>query len=145
MFLADTNVISESRKGRNADPGVTSFLSQSEADIFLPVQVIGELESGVEALRQRGDIAQSSRLGDWFSQILTRYATRILTFDVECARRWGVLRGSSDQNLIDKQIAAIALLFDLTLVTRNVAHFVDTGVRVFNPFVADATPPKPKN
>ena len=37
-------------------------------------------------------------------------------------------------NVIDKQLAATALVYDLTLATRNVRHVADTGVRVFNPF-----------
>jgi predicted nucleic acid-binding protein len=35
---------------------------------------------------------------------------------------------------IDKQIAAIALLHDLTVVTRNTDDFAPTGVRLLNPF-----------
>jgi len=36
---------------------------------------------------------------------------------------------------IDKQIAAIALIHDLTVVTRNVDDFRGTGVAIKNPFV----------
>jgi predicted nucleic acid-binding protein len=39
-------------------------------------------------------------------------------------------------NAIDKQIAAIALLHDLTVVTRNTGDFADCGVRLLNPFQA---------
>jgi len=35
---------------------------------------------------------------------------------------------------IDKQIAAIALSYDLEVVTRNVRDFSATGVKLFNPF-----------
>jgi predicted nucleic acid-binding protein len=35
---------------------------------------------------------------------------------------------------IDKQIAAIAILHDLTVVTRNVDDFACFGVRLLNPF-----------
>ncbi len=35
---------------------------------------------------------------------------------------------------ITKQIAAIALLHDLTVVTRNTADFRSTGVRLLSPF-----------
>jgi len=31
----------------------------------------------------------------------------------------------------------MALLYDLTVVSRNAEHFVGTGVRVLNPFDAD--------
>jgi predicted nucleic acid-binding protein len=145
MFLVDTNVISEGRKGARADLTVVNFVMQSEQDIFLPVQVIGELQSGVEMLRQRGDLLQSSQLQKWLQTVLHRYSSRILTFDLECAKLWGNLRGSSDQNLIDKQIAAVALAYDLTVVTRNTSHFAGTGVRMLNPFLPDFEPGKPTN
>jgi predicted nucleic acid-binding protein len=35
---------------------------------------------------------------------------------------------------LDKQIAATALINDLTVVTRNVAHYSPTGVRLLKPF-----------
>jgi toxin FitB len=35
---------------------------------------------------------------------------------------------------LDKQIAATALLHDLTVVTRNIAHYESTAVRLLNPF-----------
>jgi predicted nucleic acid-binding protein len=38
------------------------------------------------------------------------------------------------QHPIDKQIAAIALIHDLTVVTRNVGDFRGTGVEIVNPF-----------
>jgi toxin FitB len=47
---------------------------------------------------------------------------------------WGRLRVPNAQNELDKQIAAIALVHDLTVVTRNTPHFVDTGVRLLDPF-----------
>ena len=48
--------------------------------------------------------------------------------------------GINDQHIVDRQIAAIALTYDLTVVTRNTAHFADTGARTLNPFSADASP-----
>ena len=36
---------------------------------------------------------------------------------LDCAQTWGRLAGFNEQNLIDKQIAAIAIVYDLTLVT----------------------------
>jgi len=38
------------------------------------------------------------------------------------------------ENPLDKQIAATALIYDLTLVTRNTDHFAKTGVPILNPF-----------
>jgi hypothetical protein len=137
MFLVDTNVISEGRKGPRSDPGVVSFLDRSENELFLPIQVIGELRRGVDILRFRGDLPQALRLETWFHSILKEYQRRILMFDMQCALTWGVLTAVSDQHVVDKQIAAIALVYDLTIVTRNTANFAGTGVRLINPFTAD--------
>jgi predicted nucleic acid-binding protein len=38
------------------------------------------------------------------------------------------------ENALDKQIAATALIYDLTVVTRNHKDFSKTGVRLLNPF-----------
>jgi len=47
---------------------------------------------------------------------------------------WGRLRVPNPENPLDKQIAAIALINDLVVVTRNASHFRPTGVRVLDPF-----------
>lgn len=141
MFLIDTNIISEERKGNRADPGVIAFIEKMEHQLFLPAQAVGELRRGIEALRQRGDFPQAARLEAWFWQILATYSKRILPFDTACAELWGRLMGLNDQNPIDRQIAAIALHYDLTVVTRNTAHFAGTGARLLNPFTADTPAP----
>lgn len=42
MYLVDTNVISEARKGVKANPGVRAFWREVDpADIYIPVQTIG--------------------------------------------------------------------------------------------------------
>jgi predicted nucleic acid-binding protein len=136
MYLVDTNVLSERRKGRKADPGVTTFFSQAGDEVFLPVQVAGELEGGIERLRQRGDHPQAQALEQWYRGVLAEYSDHFLVFDLDCAKVWGALIGANEQHSIDKQIAAIALLHDLTIVTRNVGDFGGTGARTLNPFAA---------
>jgi toxin FitB len=42
---------------------------------------------------------------------------------------------SQPEHGLDKQIAAIALVNDLTVVPRNAADFEGTDVRLLNPFV----------
>ncbi len=65
----------------------------------------------------------------------TDYANAILPFDEESAQVWGRLRVPHAENPLEKQIAAIALIHDLTVVTRNTAHYAPTGVALHNPFV----------
>jgi hypothetical protein len=66
--------------------------------------------------------------------VLPQYGDRVLGLDGEAAQIRGRLRVPNPNNAIDKQIAAIALLHDLTVVTRNIDDFVGCGVRLNNPF-----------
>lgn len=143
MYLIDTNVLAERRKGGRADAGVVAFLDDTANELHVPAQVIGELQSGVDGLKLRGDIPQALVLQRWLDKIIDHYAERILSFDLTCALAWGTLMGTNDQNAVDRQIAAIALVFDLTIATRNTTHFTGTGVRVLNPFLADEPPLTP--
>ena len=136
MYLVDTNVISEARKGKNANLGVRKFFQTIEADdVYLSVQTIGEIRRGLENIKHRGDLPQARKLEKWLDLVVADYANRILSFDEECAQVWGRLMSPHHEHPIDKQIAAIALIHDLTVVTRNVDDFRGTGTRVNNPFV----------
>ena len=137
MFLVDTNVISEARKGRRADPGVVAFWAEAarkDTPIFLASVTIGELRRGVELIRHRGDQQQAQLLEQWLEKILVDYGDRVLSLDCDAAQLWGRLRVPNSQHGIDKQIAAIALLHGLTVVTRNTADFADCGVALLNPY-----------
>ncbi len=139
MFLVDTNVISEARKGRRADPGVQAFWAASARDdspLFLAAVTVGELRRGVERIRHRGDHPQALLLERWLAEVLQHYGDRVLSLDGDAAQIWGRLRVPDPHNAIDKQIAAIALLHDLTVVTRNTDDFAGCGVRLLNPFAA---------
>ena len=136
MYLVDTNVISEARKGKKANTGVQKFLRETDpVDIYISAQTIGEIRRGVENIRYRGDFTQAEQLAAWLDIITTQYADRVLGFDVDCAQVWGKLISPHPQHPIDKQIAAISLINNLTVVTRNVADFERTGVQLENPFV----------
>jgi predicted nucleic acid-binding protein len=102
--------------------------------LFLSAITIGELRQGIETVRHRGDAAQATRLARWLGTVTTEYADAILPFDEEIAQIWGKLRVPHAENPLDKQIAATALLYGLTVVTRNVRHYEPTGVAVLNPF-----------
>jgi len=138
MYLIDTDVISEIRKGEKANAGVRAFFesaSREELDLYLSVVSIGELRQGVERIRHRGDAEQARLLERWLKQVSRAYADAILPIDEETAHVWGRLRVPNPENPLDKQIAATALIHDLTVVTRNTEHFTSTGVRLKNPFV----------
>jgi predicted nucleic acid-binding protein len=137
MYLVDTDVISEARKGGHGNAGVQSFFDQAarkEVELYLSVVTVGELRQGVERIRHRGDRTQAQRLERWLLRLTTTYADRILPIDEETAHVWGRLRVPNPDNPLDKQIAATALIHDLAVVTGNVDHFEPAGVRILNPF-----------
>jgi len=142
VYLIDTNVISEARKKSRASPGVIDFFNRAAVagdPVYLSAVTIGELRRGVELIRLRGDTEQARLLVDWLSAVLEQYADKVLAFDADAAQVWGRLRVPNPEHALDKQIAATALLHDLTVVTRNAADFAGTGVKVLNPFVVSAS------
>lgn len=137
VYLIDTNVISEARKGRRADAGVRKFFmdtATSQVPVFLSVITIGELRRGVELIRHRGDVLQARRLERWLESILVDFSGNILDVDVDVAQLWGRLCAPRAENALDKLIAATSLIHGLTVVTRNGRHFSTTGVPLLNPF-----------
>ena len=137
MYLVDTNVISEVRKRSKANKGVQDFfklVTSERTPVFVSVVTVGELRRGVELIRHRGDIRQAARLEKWLDKLLVKYQDFILDFDKNIAQLWGRLRVPHPENALDKQIAATALIHDLTVVTRNHKDFTKTGVRTLNPF-----------
>ncbi len=135
MYLLDTNVVSEMRKGIYADPGVKAFAAAVDGtQLFLSVLTVGEIRRGIHLIEARGDSAGGQRLQAGLDVVCADFAPRILTFDLDCAAVWARLMMPDKSHPIDKQIAATALLYDLTLVTRNVKDFGGLGVRIENPF-----------
>ena len=135
--LLDTNVVSELRRPR-PDPRVVARVEAMDPDdLFLASVTFGELTHGVrrmDAGRRRDDLQA------WLDRLEAAYGDRILPFDRDAARIWGELlarcaTAGRTLPLEDAQIAAIALRFDLTLMTRNVRNFEHTGVRVVDPWV----------
>jgi len=138
MYLIDTNVISEIRKADKANVGVRQFFEaaiQNNIRLYISSITIGELRRGVDLIFHRGDTIQGKLLENWLNSILDHYQDNILSIDGEIALLWGKMRVPDPQHALDKLIAATALNYDLTVVTRNVKDFESTGVRLLNPFI----------
>ncbi len=136
-FLLDTNVISEVVKP-SPEPRVAQWLdSVDEALLHLSVLTIGEIRKGIASLRHVG---RRVRLEAWLeSQLLPRFAERILPVDQFVAERWGRLAGEaiaakSPLPVIDGLLAATALQYNLTFVTRNTKDVSMISVPLFNPW-----------
>ena len=133
MFLLDTVVLSELRKQRPSAKVVEWLGRQRDADLYLSVVSLGEIERGIEQQRKlNAEFAQE--LTRWLEALQNLYADRILPVSAAIARRWGVLSARMGHDGADLLIAATAMSHGLAVATRNVRHFKTTGVQVVNPF-----------
>lgn len=133
MFLLDTCVISEGSRPA-PDRAVDSwFAVQNQRELFLSAVSVGELLYGIDAL-DKG--RKKNALKAWFDEtVIVGFAERVLSFDVEAAVRWGVLRSRyPNAKTVDAQIAATAVARGMVLVTRNLKDFPFDGLTVFNPW-----------
>ena len=137
MYLLDTNVVSELRKVQSgrADERVARWAGGVVAsELFLSVISVQELEIGV-LLAERRDAAQGALLRTWLEdRVLPAFAQRILAVDTAVARTGAGLHGPAPRPIRDTLIAATALLHGMTVVTRNIADFVSTGVSLLTPW-----------
>jgi predicted nucleic acid-binding protein len=135
MFLLDTNVISELRKARTADPRVVAWANSVEASLlFISAITVLELEQGV-LLVERRDARQGMALRAWLDgQVMPEFSSRTLPIDSDVARRCAGLHVPDPRSERDALIAATALVHGLTVVTRNITDFDKTGIRLINPW-----------
>ncbi|MGB5734641.1 MAG: PIN domain-containing protein, partial [Thiohalocapsa sp.] len=70
----------------------------------------------------------------WLDKVMHLYTDRILQIDTAVACRWGRLSAEIGNDGADLLIAATAQEHGLTVVTRNLRHFVPTGVPALNPW-----------
>ena len=137
VYLLDTNVISQLIK-RQPNPGVTAFMQEADdtqSSLYLSVITTGEISKGIARLTRYNDLQQAERLGQWHEQLKIDFADYLLPIDVDTTVIWGeILAATDDTNAIDKLIAATALQYGLTVVTRNITHLVGTGANCVNPF-----------
>jgi predicted nucleic acid-binding protein len=125
-------VLSESTKP-NKNSSVMSWLSEHELDRqYVSAVTLGELYYGVERLNE-GRKRQALR--EWLKLIEEDYVGRIVPLDLVAAACWGRVRVMSPNwQTVDAQLAATALAYGFTLVTRNVKHFRFDGLQVINPW-----------
>ena len=139
MYLIDTVVLSELRKPQR-DARLAAWIErQRTTDLFVSVVTIGEIERGIARQRTtEPDFAVA--LAVWLDRVLALYGERILSFDLQVARRWGQLSAALGNDSADLMISATALEHGLTVVTRNVSDFEPTGVATLNPFGSRTSP-----
>ena len=142
-FLLDTNIISEGAKPR-PDAGVMDWLASiDEEQLHLSIVSLAELRHGIERLDTG---RRKTALDLWLTeQLPARFDDRLLPVDAETADAWGRIVAAAQAvgrpiGAMDAFIAATAKQHQLTLVTRNIADFEATGIRLFNPWSQGGQP-----
>jgi predicted nucleic acid-binding protein len=137
-FLIDTNILSEYNRPGAPDLGVKRWLETTARELqYVSVITLAEIQKGIELLPQSKCRLELER---WFKQQLeVWFSGRILYVDREVANRWASLVAKTiligkPLPTLDSLIAATALAYDLTIVTRNVRDFQHTGALTINPW-----------
>ena len=139
MFLLDTNVTSEVRKGSQCDAYVANWYSEvDESRLFISSLSIGEIRRGIELVRKRGDLPQANALENWLQTVMQQFFNRILNVDTTVAETWGAMSAIRPIPVIDGLLAATAKKHNMILVTRNVADVEGLGIQILNPFTPAA-------
>jgi hypothetical protein len=136
-FLVDTNVVSEWVKPR-PNPGVARWLADTNEDhVFLSVVTLTELRHGSERMATG---QRQTQLSAWLeNELPMRFEGRLLSIDAAIADACGRLVAKSEAagrpvEAMDAFLAATAQVHQLTLVTRNTAHFQLILKALLNPW-----------
>jgi predicted nucleic acid-binding protein len=138
MYLLDTNVVSELRKSADGriNKGVQSWAEAIFPELmFISAITVLELEIGVLQIERR-DKKQGAVLRCWLNQnVLPAFSGRVLPVDLAVAQRCASLHVPNPKSERDAMIAASAIESRMTIVTRNVSDFSQSGVKVFDPWI----------
>lgn len=131
MYLVDTNVISEARRG--TAEAISWLRSVEPSTVYLSVITLGEVMRGI-TLKRRSDPRSAAHLEEWLRKLRHDHSGRILSVTDQIAVEWGRIAALRPRGDADGLIAATAIVHDLIVVTRNVGDFDDTGISVINPW-----------
>jgi len=135
-YLLDTCLLSEIWKPA-PNQGVMEWLSGTdEEELFLSALALGELKKRIGKL---GAGRKKQRLLRDYGRLRSRFSSRILGITAVVAERWGELTADASRagrhlHVVDGLVAATALIFGHTVVTRNEGDFAMTAVPVHNPW-----------
>ncbi len=137
MIIIDTNIISEMMK-TSPNLKVISWIDKQDATLlYITTITIAEIAYGINVLPE-GNRRRS--LEDSFYKALeAAFKHRILSFDEAAAHLYGKVMGQRKLrgrplSMPDGQIAAIALMNNFSIATRNIKDFVGCEVNLINPF-----------
>lgn len=137
MYLLDTNVVSELRKcsSGKSHPSVSHWATTvAPNELYLSAISVLEIEMGI-LLKERKDPVQGRALRTWMNErMLPAFEGRILPLDTTIALTCARLHIPNPKSERDAMIAATAITHQLTVITRNIKDFEQTGVKLLNPW-----------
>lgn len=135
VFLLDTNVVSELRRGKpGQSPQVRAWAAgQVGNQLYLSSVTVMEIAIGMRRIERR-DAAQGAVLRAWAESVLQQFKGRVLGFGLETALLCAGLHVPDQRSFRDSMIAATALEHGFTVVTRNTVDFAGVGVALLNPW-----------
>ena len=133
-YLVDANVLSEGTKPA-PDAKVIEWIRRNESEFAVNPIILGEIQFGILRLPNG---RRRQRLQQWFQRGVMRI--QCLPWELASGLRWARLLADlriagQTMSIKDSLIAATALTYDLTLITRNTKDFEKARVRVINPFL----------
>jgi predicted nucleic acid-binding protein len=139
-WLLDTNVLSELRRLR-PDPNVLAFIADHPLDqLYISAVTLAELRFGIEILSEGS--SRRDELNHWLTnKIRPMFEQRVLQVTEDIMFRWRIVaeegrKAGHTFSQPDLIIAATALHYGLTMVTRDRGDFEKAGVLVINPWEA---------
>jgi toxin FitB len=138
-LLLDTNILSELRRPK-PEPKVVSFIAaQPLAQLYISVVTLAELRFGIERVE---DTSRRAALSDWLSnKVRPMFDQRILPVNEDIFLQWRHMveegrKAGYTYSQPDLIIAATAIHYGFTVVTRDKSDYERSRVPVLNPWTA---------
>jgi predicted nucleic acid-binding protein len=137
-WLLDTNVLSELRKPK-PEAKVLAFVASLHLDAtFVSSVTLAEIRFGIELI---ADVHRRAALNDWLAlKIRPMFEQRVLPVTEDVMFKWRLLveegrKSGHTFSQPDLIIAATALQYGLTVVTRDIGDYERAGVTLLNPWL----------
>ena len=138
MYLLDTNIVSllDPRRHKHS-PDLVTWVRRNGAYLALSVMTLMELEAGILKLRRERKEKRAGEYQALRQAIQADFGDRVLVVDTPVALTVARIAEAARPIVIELKdliIAATAQTHRLTVLTRNLRHFVPTGVPALDPF-----------
>ena len=133
-YLIDTNVICEAT-AKAPDPNVMRWLEENTSECALSTLTIGEIWKGIY-LMPKGK--RRNAISTWAEKLEVDFGDVTLPLDNRVLKVWAELYARHESKgwnlgMVDSLIAASAIAYELTIVTRN-PHDFAAEIRTINPW-----------